>query len=65
MIDADSANGQLVGHGGGGPGYSAAALHLDSRSGRRITCAVLANHDEPDLAMRLGFELILALVDDA
>jgi D-alanyl-D-alanine carboxypeptidase len=65
MIDADPSDGQLVGHGGGGPGYSAAALHLDARSGRRIACAVLANHDEPDLAMRLGFELVLALADEA
>ncbi len=65
MIDPGSPYGSVAGHGGGGPGYSAAALHLPHIEERRATIVVLANRDRDDLAMGISFALadILATSD--
>jgi D-alanyl-D-alanine carboxypeptidase len=36
MIDSDSKWGLMVGHGGGGPGYSAGVLHIPDVNGQRL-----------------------------
>lgn len=59
MIDQGSRYGVLAGHGGGGPGYAAGALHLPDAGGRRITCAALANSDQGDAGLRAAFELAM------
>lgn len=63
MIDRQSRHGVIVGHGGGGPGYVAGALHLPNAHGRRITSVVLANRDHHDLALRTAFTLATTLAD--
>jgi D-alanyl-D-alanine carboxypeptidase len=57
MIDTASQFGILAGHGGGGPGYSAGAIHLPDVHGRRITAAALANCDQGDLGLQAAFQL--------
>lgn len=58
MIDAASPFGQTVGHGGGGPGYSHAALHFANVEGHRVTIAASANSDRSDIGMRLAFSVV-------
>ena len=45
MGDPDGALGAEYGHGGGGPGWNLRAIHLPELAGRRVTVAVLCNHD--------------------
>lgn len=59
MIDQGSRYGILAGHGGGGPGYAAGALHVPDAGGRRITCAALANTDQGDAGLRAAFDLAM------
>lgn len=59
MIDQGWRYGVLAGHGGGGPGYAAGALHAPDALGRRITCAALANSDQGDAGLRAAFDLIM------
>lgn len=63
MIDPQSAYGILVGHGGGGPGYSAGVLHVPDAHGHTITSVALANRDQPDLGLRIAFTLIALLAE--
>lgn len=63
MIDRQSRHGMMVGHGGGGPGYSTGALHLPNASGQRVTAVALANRDAGNLGLRLAFELAMATGD--
>jgi D-alanyl-D-alanine carboxypeptidase len=58
MVDLRSPLGLLVGHGGGGPGYAAGALHLPAAHGQRITCVALANRDQPDLGLQIAHAVI-------
>lgn len=58
MIDAASPFGVVAGHGGGGPGYSAGAIHLSNVNGQRVTSVALANSDRGDLGLRLAFALV-------
>jgi D-alanyl-D-alanine carboxypeptidase len=55
MVDRRSRYGLMAGHGGGGPGYSAGALHLPDVQGRHLTTVVLANCDRDDLGLELAF----------
>jgi D-alanyl-D-alanine carboxypeptidase len=55
MIDQGSPYGLMVGHGGGGPGYSAGALHLPNAHGRRITSVALTNSDADDLGLEIAY----------
>ncbi len=64
MIDPQSRHGIIAGHAGGGPGYSAGALHLPHVHGHRITSVVLANCDRDDLALRTAFQLAMLLADE-
>jgi D-alanyl-D-alanine carboxypeptidase len=57
MIDTGSRWGLMVGHGGGGPGYSAGMIHLPDVRGRRITSAALANSDQGDLGLQVAFQM--------
>lgn len=63
MIDPQSAYGVIAGHGGGGPGYSAGALHVPDAQGHTITSVALANRDQPDLGLGIAFTLIALLAD--
>jgi D-alanyl-D-alanine carboxypeptidase len=63
MIDPQSRYGVIVGHGGGGPGYSAGALHLPDVHGHRITSIALANRDQDDLGLSLAFQLAMVAAD--
>jgi D-alanyl-D-alanine carboxypeptidase len=58
MADPDSRYGPLYGHTGGGPGYSAAAYHLDRPEGGRITVAVLSNSEDTDAAEGLILKIL-------
>lgn len=53
MVDA-GAGGLVAGHGGGGPGYSAGAVHVAS-GGRAVTAVALAN-TEADVGLGLALE---------
>lgn len=64
MLDPRSPHGLVAGHGGEGPGYSAAALHFPDVSGRRVTGVALANRDRHDLGLRIVFALARALDED-
>lgn len=57
MIDRESRYGVIAAHGGGGPGYSAGAVHIPDAHGQYITSAVLMNSDKEDLALRTAFDL--------
>lgn len=61
MIDPQSSYGIIAGHGGGGPGYSAGALHIPNVHGHRITSIVLGNRDQDDLGLRTAFALATIL----
>jgi len=63
MIDPRARYGVIAGHGGGGPGYSAGALHVPDVHGRRITSVALANRDQPDLGLRTAFTMAMMLAD--
>ncbi|CAN5765207.1 serine hydrolase domain-containing protein [soil metagenome] len=63
MIDAESPYGLLTGHGGGGPGYSLAALHFSNVAGHRVTSVALANRDAGEIGLRIAFELAAMLVE--
>lgn len=53
MVDA-GADGLVAGHGGGGPGYSAGALHVVTRDGRVATAVALANTETDDVGLGLA-----------
>lgn len=57
MLDAQSPDGLTAGHGGGGPGFAAAALYFADVEGRRVTSVALANRDHPDVGMAISFAL--------
>jgi len=57
MIDPESPYGAVVGHGGGGPGYSTGALVFPDRSGRQVISVALVNRDEADLGLTIVFNL--------
>lgn len=63
MIDPRSPHGLIAGHGGGGPGYSAGALHLPDVHGRSITSIALANRDQNDLGLHIAFTLATMLAE--
>ena len=58
MIDPESPYGAVVGHGGGGPGYSTAALTFPDVAGRQVISVALANRDQPDLGLTIAFDLV-------
>lgn len=62
MLDARSRYGLITGHAGGGPGYSAGALHLHVH-GQHITSVALANRDQGMLGLRLAWKLATTLAD--
>lgn len=62
MLDARSRYGLIAGHAGGGPGYSAGALHLHVH-GQHITSVVLANCDQGILGLRIAWLLATTLAD--
>ena len=57
MVDPQSPYGAVVGHGGGGPGYSTGALTFPDVAGRQVISVVLANRDQPDLGLAIAFNL--------
>jgi D-alanyl-D-alanine carboxypeptidase len=61
MVDRQSPYGVLSGHGGGGPGYSAAAFSFSHIAGQRVTTVALVNQDQPPQAMPIAFALAHAL----
>jgi D-alanyl-D-alanine carboxypeptidase len=58
MLDAQSHYGVSAGHGGGGPGYSAGALHCTDVGGHGVTAVALVNQDASDLGMRIACALV-------
>jgi D-alanyl-D-alanine carboxypeptidase len=63
MIDPQASYGAMVGHGGGGPGYSAGVLHVPDAHGHTITSTALANRDQPDRGLHIAFKLIELLAE--
>ncbi|HEV2065480.1 MAG TPA: serine hydrolase domain-containing protein [Thermomicrobiales bacterium] len=66
MIDLDASHGLVVGHAGGGPGYSTAAFHFPDVNGERVTIVALANRDHDEIGVEIVFslaELICRRVD--
>lgn len=61
MVDRQSPYGVLTGHGGAGPGYSAAAFSFSDVAGQRVTIVALVNQDQPPQGMRIAFALADAL----
>ena len=61
MLDPGSPYGVVAGHGGGGPGYSAGALHFPNVGGRRVTTVALANSDRGDAGLPIAFGLVGAV----
>src|SRR5262249_52129379 len=61
MLDAQSPFGVTAGHGGGGPGYSVAALHCAQVRGHTVTIVAMVNQDQADLGMRIACALVDAL----
>jgi D-alanyl-D-alanine carboxypeptidase len=57
MLDPASPHGLVVGHGGGGPGYSTGAIHLPDITGHRVTSIALVNSDHGDLGLPMAFAL--------
>jgi D-alanyl-D-alanine carboxypeptidase len=57
MIDPASQFGVIAGHGGGGPGYSAGALHFSNVNGQRLTTIALVNSDRGDAGLPIAFAL--------
>ncbi|HYI15656.1 MAG TPA: serine hydrolase domain-containing protein, partial [Thermomicrobiales bacterium] len=58
MLDPGSPYGVIAGHGGGGPGYSAGALHFPAVGGRRVTTVALANWDMGDVGLPIAYGLV-------
>lgn len=63
MLDPASPHGLVAGHGGGGPGYAAAAFHFAALAGRPTTIVSLLNRDHDDAAMRIVFALAALLTE--
>jgi D-alanyl-D-alanine carboxypeptidase len=61
MLDQQSPYGLVAGHGGGGPGYSAAALSFSDVAGQRVTTVALVNQDQPPQGMQIAFTLAVIL----
>jgi D-alanyl-D-alanine carboxypeptidase len=57
MLDPGSPFGVVAGHGGGGPGYSAGALHFPNVNGQRVTTVALVNSDRGDAGLSIAFGL--------
>lgn len=58
MIDPASPHGVAAGHGGGGPGYAAGALHFSNVDGRTAVSVALANRDHPDLGLQVAANIV-------
>lgn len=61
MIDSASPHGVAAGHGGGGPGYAAGALHFTDVDGRPAVSVALANRDHPDLGLQVAATIVNVL----
>lgn len=62
MLDPASPHGVAAGHGGGGPGYSTAALHFSDVDGQQVVSVALANRDHPDLGLQIAASVVNLLV---
>lgn len=58
MTDPANPYGVVVGHTGGGPGYSTAAYHFPKVNGQQVTAAILVNRDGTDTASDLAFSVV-------
>lgn len=63
MLDPFSRLGPIAGHGGEGPGYSAAALHVSPSSGDGFTTVALVNQDVHDLGMEIAWTMATILAE--
>jgi D-alanyl-D-alanine carboxypeptidase len=64
IADLASPYGVLYGHGGGGPGYTSAALHVQPARGEPVTVAVLSNTENFFEVEIMAFVLVDALVNE-
>lgn len=58
MMDRANRHGVVVGHTGGGPGFSTAVYHFPAVKGHQVTAAALVNRDGADTASDLVFQLV-------
>lgn len=58
MMDRANRHGVVVGHSGGGPGFSTAAYHFPAVKGHQVTAAALVNRDGGDIASDIVFGLV-------
>lgn len=62
MIDAGAPERIVAAHGGGGPGYSIGAVHIDDGDRRRVTSVAMANGDAGDVGLRIAIEIARAVL---
>ncbi|MBE9158528.1 beta-lactamase family protein [Nodosilinea sp. LEGE 06152] len=63
FMDTDSPHGQVVGHSGGGPGYSIAAFHFSSLAGCPTTIAAATNQEGDNIAVDVAYAVARALAE--
>jgi D-alanyl-D-alanine carboxypeptidase len=63
FMDTDSPYGQVVGHSGGGPGYSIAAFHFSALAGCPTTIAAATNQEGNNVGVDVVYAVAQALAE--
>ncbi len=61
FMDTDSPYGRVMGHNGGGPGYSIAAFHFSALGGRPTTIAAATNGEGNNVGLDVAYAVARAL----
>lgn len=61
FIDTDSPYGRVMGHNGGGPGYSIAAFHFSALAGRPTTIAAATNREGNNVGLDVAYAVARVL----
>lgn len=61
FMDTDSSYGRVIGHNGGGPGYSIAAFHFSALAGRPTTIAAATNREGDNVGVEVAYAVARAL----
>lgn len=61
FMDTDSPYGKVIGHNGGGPGYSIAAFHFSALAGRPTTIAAATNREGDNVGVEVVYAVARAL----
>ena len=63
FVDTDSPYGQVMGHSGGGPGYSIAAFHFSALASRPATIAAATNQEGDNVAIDVAYAVARTLAE--